>query len=227
MLLFYQMMRTGGPVMWIILFCGAVAMFIFLERWFHFHREHVNVSELVRGLKNVLRRDGFIEAVSLCDNTPGPVARVLMSAIQAKKDGEEDLRQAVEDTVLVETPRLERRLNILATIGYISPLLGLLGTVFGMMGALQTIQAKEGVYLSAADLSGDISMALVATAAGLCVAIPSCVAYNYLISRVESFSVEIERASSEIIYFFKHYKPGQAATENGGEGNGNGNGEKL
>ena len=206
MLLFYQMMKDGGPVMWIIIFCGAFAMLIFIERWFHFHREQVNIGELVTGLKNVLRRNGFVEAVSLCDNTPGPVARILMAAILAQKDGDADIRRAIEDAALIEVPKLERRLNILATIGYISPLLGLLGTVFGMMGALQTIQAKEGVYLSAADLSGDIGMALITTAAGLCVAIPCYVAYNYLMSRIESFTVEIEKASSEIIYFFNHQK---------------------
>jgi biopolymer transport protein ExbB len=127
-----------------------------------------------------------------------------MAAILAYEKGDEDIRQAILDAALIEVPRLERRLNVLATIAYISPLLGLLGTVIGMMGTFQTIHTKAGIYLSAADLSGDINMALITTAAGLCVAIPCYVAYNYLASRVESFALEMEKASSEMIYFFKH-----------------------
>lgn len=201
---FYKLLIDGGPVMWIILFCSVIAVFIFLEKWFHFHREQVNVGELVNGLINVLKRDGIVEAISLCDNTPGPVARILMAAILAYEKGDEDIRQAILDAALIEVPRLERRLNVLATIAYISPLLGLLGTVIGMMGTFQTIHTKAGIYLSAADLSGDINMALITTAAGLCVAIPCYVAYNYLASRVESFALEMEKASSEMVYFFKH-----------------------
>jgi biopolymer transport protein ExbB len=212
-MLFLQMMRNGGPVMWIILGCSIFAIFVFLEKWFQFHREQINVKELVKGLVNVLKRDGFIEAISLCDNTPGPVARVLAAAILAYERGDSDLRQAIEDANLVEVPRLERHLNILATVGYIAPLLGLLGTVLGMMDAFQTIHEKS-VYLSAVDLSGSISMALITTAAGLCVAIPCYVAYNYLIARVNSMTLDMEKASSEIIQFFKHNKPSRKHKKN-------------
>jgi biopolymer transport protein ExbB len=201
---FMKIMSDGGPVMWPILFCSLIAAFIFLERWFHFHREQVNVGELVNGLINVLKRDGMIEAVSLCDNTPGPVAKILMAAIRAYEKGDDDIQQAIEDAALIEVPKLERRMNVLATIAYISPLLGLLGTVLGMMGAFNTISITQGVSLTAMKLAGDINMALITTAAGLCVAIPAYVAYNYLFSRIESFSLEMEKASSEIIYFFKH-----------------------
>jgi len=213
-MLFWDMMRDGGVVMWIIMACSVIAMFIFIERWFHLHREQVNVSELVKGLVNVLKRDGYIEAISLCDNTPGPAARVLMAAILAYQKGEEDVRQAIEDAAAAEVPKLERRLNLLGTIGYICPLLGLLGTVLGMMGAFNTIHQKT-IYLSAVDLSGDIRMALITTAAGLCVAIPCYVAHNYLVSRAETIAMDIERAASEIMYFFKHHEriTGEGADE--------------
>ena len=126
-MLFMQMMKDGGPVMWIILGCSLIAVYYFLEKWFQFHREQINVKELVKGLVNVLKRDGFIEAISLCDNTPGPVARVLAAAILAYERGDDDLRQAIEDANMEEIPKLERHVNLLATIGYIAPLLGLLG----------------------------------------------------------------------------------------------------
>lgn len=202
---FMEIMKDGGPVMWVLLACSILAVFIFVERWFHFHREQINVGELIRGLINVLRRDGFLEAISLCDNTPGPVARVLMAAILAYQKGEEDVRLAIEDAAMTEVPKLERRLNLLGTIGYVAPLLGLLGTVLGMMRAFNTIHMKS-VYLSAADLSGDIRMALITTAGGLCVAIPCYVAHNYLVARVEAIALDIEKAASEILYFFKHHE---------------------
>ncbi|MCP3967367.1 MAG: MotA/TolQ/ExbB proton channel family protein [Lentisphaerae bacterium] len=205
-MLFFKLMKDGGPVMWIILGCSFVAMFVFIEKWFQFHREQINVKELVKGLTNVLKRDGFIEAISLCDNTPGPAARLLAASILAYERGSDDLRQAIEDANLVEIPRLERHLNLLATVGYVAPLLGLLGTVLGMMEAFQTIHAKT-VYLSVAELSGSISMALITTAGGLCVAIPCYVGFNYLIARLNSITLDMEKASSEIINFFEHHKP--------------------
>ncbi len=199
------MLRDGGPVMIVILICSLVAVFVFCEKWFQFHREQINIRELVKGLINVLKRDGMVEAVTLCENTPGPVARVLKEAILAYERGEEDIEQAIEDEKLVQIPALERHLDILGTVGYIAPLLGLLGTVLGMMRAFQTIYSVRE-YLSAADLAGSISMALVTTAAGLCVAIPCYIAYNYLAARVNSMILEIEKSSSEIVYFFKHHK---------------------
>jgi biopolymer transport protein ExbB len=201
-MLYMRMLRDGGPVMVVILLCSLVALFVFCEKWFQFHREQINIRELVKGLINVLKRDGMMEAVTLCENTPGPVAKVLKEAILAHERGEEDIEQAIEDEKLVQIPALERHLDVLGTIGYIAPLLGLLGTVLGMMRAFQTIYSLRE-YLSAADLSGSISMALVTTAGGLCVAIPCYIAYNYLAARVNSMILEIEKSSSEILYFFK------------------------
>lgn len=211
-MLFLQLMKDGGPVMWIILVCSLIAMFIFLEKWFQFHREQINVRELVKGLINVLKRDGFVEAISLCDNTPGPVARVLGAAILAYESNDEDVKEAIDNAKLTEIPKLERHMNILGTIGYIAPLLGLLGTVVGMMLAFQTI--SQSVYLSASDLSKPIGMALITTASGLCVAIPCYVAFNYLASRINSICHEMEKASSEILFFFKHHEHGTNSEEN-------------
>ncbi len=206
-MLFWEIMRDGGPVMWLILFCSIGAALIFVERWFLFHREQVNVGELVKGLTNVLKRDGYIEAISLCDNTPGPVARVLMAAIQAYKNKDEDVRLAIEDAAMMEVPKLERNLNVLGTIGYISPLLGLLGTVLGMMRVFNTL--SKTVYLSSADFAGDIRMALISAAGGLSVAIPCYIAHNYLVARVEAMTLDVEKASSEIIHFFKYHQRGE------------------
>ncbi len=211
-MLYWNMIVSGGPVMWVIVLCSLLALYIFLAKWFQFHRAQVNVRELISGLVNVLRRDGMIEAITLCDNTPGPVARILTAAIQAYQN-DDDIRKAIDDAALVELPRLESRMNILATISKVTPMLGLLGTVVGMMETFIAMQMKQGISLTLGDLSGGISVALTTTAAGLCVAIPSLIAYNYLVTRVEAFCVDMEKAASEITYFFKHHKEGHDADE--------------
>ncbi len=199
---FLELMRDGGPVLWIIGICALIAMFIFFRKTFQFHREEVNVKELVRGLENVLRRNGFVEAISLCDNTPGPAARVLSAAILAYERKDEDLKQAIDDACLEELPKLEKSIDILGTIGFIAPLLGLLGTVLGMMETFETVNMTSSMALSSTELAGTIRMALITTAGGLAVAIPCYVAYNYLVSRVDAITLDMEKAASEIVYFF-------------------------
>ena len=204
-LLFKEILVAGGPIMWLILACSVIALFIFLEKLFYLHRVQVNVGDLVRGLINVLKRGNIVEAVSLCDDTPGPAAHVLRSAILSYEQGDEDVSKSIEDAALDEIPRLEARMNILATIAYVAPLLGLLGTVFGMIEVFNQIKI-EGAFVNAKTLAKGISMALYTTGGGLCVAIPCYVAYNYLVSRIEAITLDMEKAASEIVYFFKHNK---------------------
>ena len=196
---FWNMIVEAGIIMWVILFCSLLAVFIVIAKWFQFYRAQINVRELISGLVNVLRRDGMIEALTLCDNTPGPVARILTAAIQAYQN-EDDIRRAIDDAVLVELPRLESLLNVLGTIAKVAPLLGLLGTVIGMQETFSAMRQSTALN----DLSGGISTALITTGAGLVLAIPCLIAYNYLVARVETFCIEMEKAASEIIYFFDH-----------------------
>ena len=195
----WNMILSAGVTMWLIILCSLVAVLVFIGKWFQFHRAQINVRELISGLVNVLRRDGMIEALTLCDNTPGPVARILTAAIQAYQN-EDDIRRAIDDAVLVELPRLESLLNVLGTIAKVAPLLGLLGTVVGMQ---ETFAAMRN-SMALDELSGGITKALLTTGAGLVLAIPCLIAYNYLLARVETFCIEMEKASSEIMYFFEH-----------------------
>lgn len=195
----WNMIVSAGVTMWLIILCSLVAVLVFIGKWFQFHRAQINVRELISGLVNVLRRDGMIEALTLCDNTPGPVARILTAAIQAYQN-EDDIRRAIDDAVLVELPRLESLLNVLGTIAKVAPLLGLLGTVVGMQ---ETFAAMRN-SMALDELSGGITKALLTTGAGLVLSIPCLIAYNYLLARVETFCIEMEKASSEIMYFFEH-----------------------
>ncbi|MBQ4315000.1 MAG: MotA/TolQ/ExbB proton channel family protein [Lentisphaeria bacterium] len=200
-MLFMKLMKDGGPVMWIILALDVIALAVVLKKTLQFHREEISVRELLRGIFNVLRRHGFIEAVSLCDNTPGPVARMLSAAIAAKQQGDEDIRSAIDDAAFNEIPRLERGMKLLGTIGFILPLVGFLGTVVGMLQAFEVVRASE--FLSASAVSGAVTSALITSAAGLAGAIPCYVAYNYLLSRIDTITLEMDRAAIEIISFFE------------------------
>ncbi len=200
-MLYSQLIDDGGPIMWVILAGSLIAVFVFLKKVFQFHREEINVRELLRGLFNVLKRDGFVEAITLCDNTPGPAARLLGAAILAYERGDEDIRQAIDDAALEEMPKLERHINLLGTIGFVMPLIGFLGTVLGMMRAFQVAASAEA--LSAERISEAVNMALITTASALVVAIPCYIAYNYLVSRVNSITLDMEKASLEIMNFFE------------------------
>ncbi len=201
---YLTILQQGGPVFVLIGICALVAAFVFVRKWFEFYRAQVNINEIVTGLINVLRRDGMIEAITLCDNSPGPVPRVLSSAIRAYKEGD-DIRDALATQTLIEVPRLESLLNILATLAYVTPLLGLLGTVLGLVDSFQTMTAAPDSAATLPELSNGVYKALLCTAAGLSVAIPCHIAYNYLVSRVQDFCTDMEKASAEIMYFFRHH----------------------
>ena len=201
MSLVLKLMEDGGPIMWVILFCSVVALFIFLKKVFQFHREEINIGEVLRGLFNVLRRDGFVEALTLCDHTPGPAARLLAAAIRAYERGDEDIRKAVDDAALEEIPKLERHINLLGTLGFVLPLIGFFGTVLGMMEVFEAAQGNES--FTATEIAGAVNMALLTTASALAVAIPCYLAYNYLVARVDSITLDMEKASLEMLGFME------------------------
>src|SRR3954466_1755622 len=143
---------NGGPVLWVILFASAVAVLVFIERFLHCHRAQINSSEFINGVRNVLKRDNVVEALSICDATPGPVPRLVKTAILNRERGREGVREALEEAGLVEVPRLEEKLNVLATIAQIAPLMGFLGTVLGFMRVFMRLE-EAGLYSHMAQLS--------------------------------------------------------------------------
>jgi len=192
-----QFLSNGGPMMWLILVASAAAVAVFVERVLHYHRAQINSMEFLNGVRNVLRRDNVVEAISICDATPGPVARLVKVAILNRDKGRDGVREALEETGLIEVPPLEAKLNLLATIAQIAPLMGLLGTVLGFIQVFTTLQTKTTVP-TMQDLSGGVWQALICTAMGLAVAIPCYAGYNYLVSRVNAIVLDMERAATEI-----------------------------
>src|SRR3954462_5894700 len=134
------LLSHGGPMIWLILGASAVALAGFIERVLHFYRAQINSMEFLNGVRNVLKRENVVEALSICDATPGPVARLVKVAILNRERGREGVREALEEAGLVEVPPLEDKLNLIATIAQIAPLIGLLGTVLGFIAIFTELQ---------------------------------------------------------------------------------------
>ena len=190
----------GGVLVWLIALCSVVGLAIFFERLLHYHRHTINTPEFLAGITNALRRNSLVEALSICDETPGIVARIVKAAISRYDRSREEIEDAIEEVSLQEVPRLERNLKALATIAHVAPLLGLLGTVVGFISSFRVI-AEKGSFVHVADVAAGVWMALLCTAAGLAVAIPAFIAYNYLVSRVNEMVLDAERAATEIVSF--------------------------
>jgi biopolymer transport protein ExbB len=175
-----------------------VALTVFFERLLQFHRDQIDSTQFLNGVRNVLKRDNIVEALAICDATPGPVPRLVKTAILNRERGREAVREALEDAGAWEVPRLEDKLNLLATIAQIAPLMGLLGTVLGFMTVFRAVQ-DAGLNAHVELLARGIWQALICTAAGLAVSIPSYAGYNYLVGRVNTIVLDMEQISSEIL----------------------------
>ncbi len=199
----FEFIEQGGLLMWPIMVCSIIGLAITIERFISLRRASIDTRDFMDTMRQVLRQSRMQEAIEICDETDAPVARIMKSGIVRHNRSKEDIREAIQDAGHLEIPRLERYLSALATCANIAPLLGLLGTVAGMIKAFAEIQNKQG-QVNPSDLAEGISNALVTTAAGLSVAIPMLVAYNYFVTRVDNMVVEMEISSSELVELLTH-----------------------
>ncbi len=191
-------MQKGGPLMWLLLLLSVISITVSLERLIYFHRATIRVGEFLRGLSSLLSRRNFAEALHECAGTPGPVARVIHAAIIRHEAPRHELKEIVQEAGQLEVPKLERHLPLLAAIAYLAPLVGLLGTVTGLMDAFLAISSHAG-YATSTEVSIGIYKSLLTTAAGLVVAIPTSLAYSFLSSRVNTLMHDMERGGIEIV----------------------------
>ena len=201
----FDLITQGGFLMWPIMGCSIVGLAIAIERFIALRRASIDTREFMDTMRQVLLHNRTQEAIDICDETDAPVARIMKAGILKQNRGKEEVREAINDAGHLEIPRLDRHLSYLATCANIAPLLGLLGTVSGMIKAFAQIQNKRG-QVNPADLAEGISNALLTTAAGLAVAIPMLVIYNYFVTRVDNMVVEMEISSSELLELLTHHK---------------------
>ena len=193
-----DIMAKGGILMWPILATSIVALTIAFERFWSLRRATLDTREFMDAMRAVLRQNRIQEAIAMCEEAGAPVARIIRAGLLKHDRSKGDIREAIENAGQLEIPRLERYLAALATCVNIAPLLGLLGTVQGMILCFARIMQRQGQVVPA-DLAEGIQNALITTAFGLSVAIPAMIAHNYFVSRVEGMILEMEVSSTELL----------------------------
>lgn len=187
-----------GFLFWLLLVLAGVAVTVIIERLLYYHRVQIDSAQFLAGVRNVLKRDNVIEAVSICDATPGPVSRLVKAAILNRDAGRERIQEAIEEVGMIEVPRLEANLTILATFAQIGPLVGLIGTLAGIGGTFRRLQTGPG-FAAPAELFSGVWQALYAAGLGIAIAAVCYAAYNYLVTRVNAVVLDMERASAEAV----------------------------
>ena len=199
----YSLFAKGGPVMWLLVLVGLAGLLIFVERLLFLHRGQIRTTEFLNGIKNLLQKGRLMEALTLCEETPGPIAAVVKAGLRHAGDDEQAMRFAVQEAALAELPILERRINALAAIAQIAPLLGLLGTLLGMIKTFWLFD-QGGNYATPAVLAHGMWEALLTAATGLVVAIPAHLGRHFLAGRVRAMVHDMEWVGNEL-------RAGQAA----------------
>ena len=195
-----EFLRSGGPVLWLILALGAAALVVFLERSLQLHRDRIDSTDFLQGIFNALRRGNDQEALALCEETPGPVARLASIAIRRRSEPRERLLLELDQAGSAEVARLERRLAFLSLIAQSAPVLGLLGTVLGILRSLLAWRAALPLAASAGIADGLVAAA-VTTAAGLAVALPCYLGFNVLVVKIDRLVLDMRDAVSECVWF--------------------------
>jgi biopolymer transport protein ExbB len=188
----------GGPLMWPILFCSLVSVTIILERYYYFYRLRGRVPNICPRVKVFLKEGREDEALKLCDQDAGPVARILAISMHIRNKPSEEREKLISRAGSKIVRQMEKYLRALAVIVNTATLLGLLGTVTGMIKAFMKIQELGG-RVDASVLAGGIWEALITTAAGLFVAIPTMIFYHYFESKVDNIGASMKEAAAEFL----------------------------
>ncbi len=183
--------------MYPILLCSVLALAIFFERLWSFYQIHRGTAALAAEVEGLALKTHIEEAIIVCQRQGGPLSRIFIAALRLQGRRRDQIKTVVEEVGSRETAPLERYLGLMGTIATISPLLGLLGTVLGMIDAFTVIAVQGGG--TPATLGGGISQALITTAAGLSVAIPTILLHKYLSSRVDRITLELEEYSLRVV----------------------------
>jgi len=188
----------GGPVMWPLFLCAVASVAVMIERFIALRSALRGSAGLTHQVRGALMEGRERAALSLLDMRPGPVAKVLAVAVRNRTLDRRRIEHLLEEVALRETPALSRGLNVLDTIVTVAPLLGLLGTVTGMIKAFQVVALASGMS-APSRITGGVAEALIATATGLAIAIVTLVGYNMLTEQVRTIVSEMEVAATQIV----------------------------
>jgi len=197
----YDLFLKGGILMYPIAFCSIVALGVFLERLWSLRKKKVIPQEFLMEIVDMVAKGKIREAITYCKRSDASIAHIAYAGIENYGKRRELIKERMEEVGKREVANLERYINVIGTIAGVAPLLGLLGTVSGMIKSFNVI-SLQGVA-DPSSLAGGISEALITTAAGLVVAIPAFVMYRYLRNRVDSLVVEMEEISVRMVELLK------------------------
>jgi len=189
---------AGGPVMIPIGLCSLIGVATFVERMVRLRRERIIPPSFAAELVELIRQERWGDALALCRKWDVAASRVLEVAIEVRSQGRVRIKERLEEVGRREAAEMERFIFVLGIVASIAPLLGLLGTVGGMILTFQVIEA-QGTVTNVGDFAGGISQALITTFAGLSVGIPSVVANRYLLARVDSLLIDLEELSLGVL----------------------------
>jgi len=188
----------GGPIMYPLLFVSVLGFVLFIERALFLHKGQIGTEDFLSGIKNLVRKKRLVEALTLCEDTPGPMARIVKSALLHIGESREQILAAIQSAAVVEIPALERRIGTIAAIARIAPLLGFLGTLIAALKALYQLEAANA---DSGEFSALLAQALITSATGLAIAIMATVAHHFLSGRVRSLVHDFEWVGHNIHEF--------------------------
>ena len=197
----FAFLMKGGVLMIAIFLCSIVAIVLFIERMITLSKAAKQTDELAKPLTDAIREGQYERALTLCDSHPGPLSELAKAALEHKTLARESLQEAVSDEGKRQFSALNRFIPSIGTIASISPMLGLLGTVTGMIQVFSSLadEYAAGAHANPGMLAGGIWEALLTTAAGLCVAIPAFLLHRYLESKLDRLWLALEHHATEIV----------------------------
>ncbi|MEZ5332926.1 MAG: MotA/TolQ/ExbB proton channel family protein [Thermoanaerobaculia bacterium] len=196
-----QLFKDGGPFMWPLLIFSVIGLIFIIERFIALRRAKTDVNPFLAKIRKALLVNRSLkDAIKVCESTGGPVASIMKAGLLKFGQPKEDVEKTIENAALFEVGRLEKNLVWLATIANVAPLVGFLGTVAGMINSFEAL-AEQGLTNPGAVAAG-ISEALITTAAGLVVAIPTQLAYNYFMNQINKYVRDIETSTNMLLETF-------------------------
>ncbi|MFA5669796.1 MAG: MotA/TolQ/ExbB proton channel family protein [Balneolaceae bacterium] len=194
----FDLMLEGGFLMIPILVLFMLATYVIVERWLAINKSHTDTDSFLNTIEDMLKTGKPADAMVYCDNYDKPLARIIKAGIKRLGRPIRDIEDAIDNAGKKEIFYLEKRMNWLATIAGVAPLIGFTGTVTGMIEAFMRIQSLQG-NVNPSELAGGIWEALITTAAGLIVGLIAFGFYNFLLGKINRSIFELENASADFI----------------------------
>ena len=201
--------------MYPLLFVSLLGFVLFVERALFLHKGQVGTEDFLSGIKNLVGKKRLVEALTLCEDTPGPMARIVKSALLHYNESSDNIRSAIQSAALVEIPVLERRIGTIGALARVAPLLGFLGTLIAALQALYQLEASNG---NSGEFSRLLAEALITSATGLAIAVMATLAHHFLCGRVRALVHDFEWVGHNIHEFLMVEAPSATVSKVEDEG---------